>query len=95
VQLRQGFAQTNVGDQQVTSLWHSATDAQQWAFNRDASAEFEVIANRFDATQGHSQGMVVNAITRWDEYLRRRPGGLLPQPTKFNARDFVRRRATF
>jgi len=64
VQLRQGFAQTNVDGQQVTSLWHSATDAQQPSFNRDAIAEFEVVANRFDATRGRSQGMIVNAITK-------------------------------
>jgi len=43
---------------QVTSLWHSAPDANQPSFNRDAIAEFEVVANRFDATQGRSQGMV-------------------------------------
>ena len=64
VQLRQGYAQTNVDGQDVTSTWHSGTDGQQPGFNRDAIAEFEVIANRFDATQGRSQGMVVNAITK-------------------------------
>jgi hypothetical protein len=32
--------------------------------SRDALAEFEVITNRFDATQGRAAGMQVNAVTR-------------------------------
>ena len=33
-------------------------------FSRDAIAEFEFIANRFDATQGRSQGIQINAVTK-------------------------------
>jgi len=89
VQLRQGFAQTNVDGQQVTSLWHSATDAQQPAFNRDSIAEFEVIANRFDATQGRSQGMVVNAITRSGTNVFAGTLAGYFRSDQFNARDFI------
>jgi hypothetical protein len=64
VQFRQAYAQTNLDGQDVTSTWHSNTDLAQPSYNRDAIAEFEVIANRFDATQGRSAGMVVNAVTK-------------------------------
>jgi hypothetical protein len=89
VQLRQGFAQTNVDGQQVTSLWHSATDAQQPTFNRDAVAEFEVVANRFDATQGRSQGMVVNAITRSGTNVFAGTLAGYFRSDRFNASDFI------
>jgi len=63
-QFRQGYSQTNVDGQQITINYHSQTDSEQPSFSKDAIAEFEVVANRFDATQGRSQGMIVNAITR-------------------------------
>ena len=63
-QFRQGYSQTNVDGQQLTINYHSQTDTEQPGFSRDAIAEFEVVANRFDATQGRSQGMVVNAVTK-------------------------------
>ena len=64
VQNRQGYAQTNVDGQQITTNYHSTPDSEQAQFSRDAIAEFQVIANRFDATQGRSSGMIVNAITK-------------------------------
>jgi hypothetical protein len=64
VQFRQGYAQTNVDGQQMTINYHSQTDTEQPGISRDAIAEFEVIANRFDATQGRSSGMIVNAVTK-------------------------------
>lgn len=63
-QFRQGYSQTNVDGQQLTINYHSQTDTEQPGFSRDAIAEFEVVANRFDATQGRSSGMVVNAVTK-------------------------------
>ena len=91
-QFRQGYAQTNVDGQQVTINYHSQTDSEQPGFSRDAIAEFEVVANRFDATQGRSQGMIVNAITKsgtnqFAGHVRR----LLPDD-KFNAKDFITHR---
>src|SRR5262245_47905061 len=50
VQNRQGYASTKVDGQEVTTIYHSAPDAEQPGFSRDAIAEFEVVANRFDAT---------------------------------------------
>jgi hypothetical protein len=92
VQWRQGYAQTNVDGQQVTSLWHSQTDAQQPNFNRDAIAEFEVIANRFDATQGRSQGMVVNAITKSGTNTFAGTLAGYFRSDNFNAEDLIERR---
>ena len=54
--------QLNVDGQQVTQL--IATSFGQPRFSRDTIAEFEVITNRFDARQGRSTGMQVNAITK-------------------------------
>ena len=92
VQLRQGYSQTNVDGQDVTSTWHSSTDAQQPSFNRDVIAEFEVIANRFDATQGRSQGMVVNAITKSGTNTFAGTVGSYFRDDSFNAKDFIEQR---
>ena len=54
--------QLNVDGQQVTQL--IATSFGQPRFSKDTIAEFEVITNRFDARQGRSTGMQVNAITK-------------------------------
>jgi carboxypeptidase family protein/TonB-dependent receptor-like protein len=91
-QFRQGYSQTNVDGQQMTVNYHSQTDNEQPAFNRDAIAEFEVIANRFDATQGRSQGMIVNAITRSGTNTFAGTFGGYFRHDKFNAEDFIEHR---
>jgi len=53
--------QTNIDGQQVTA---QLGPGGQPRFSRDTIAEFQFIANRFDATQGRSTGVQVNAITR-------------------------------
>jgi hypothetical protein len=53
--------QLNMDGQQVTS---NLGPGGQPRFSRDAIAEFQFISNRFDATQGRSSGVQVNAITR-------------------------------
>jgi hypothetical protein len=88
-QFRQGYSQTNVDGQQVTVNYHSQTDTEQPGFSRDAIAEFEVVANRFDATQGRSQGMVVNAITKsGTNQLGGSFGGYF-RDDRFNSKDFL------
>jgi hypothetical protein len=88
-QFRQGYSQTNVDGQQITINYHSQTDTEQPGFSRDAIAEFEVVANRFDATQGRSQGMVVNAVTRsGTNQLAGSFGGYF-RDDKFNSKDFL------
>ena len=62
-QLRQGFSQINIDGQQVTANYIGLGDDQP-RFSRDSIAEFELITNRFDVTQGRSTGMIANAITK-------------------------------
>jgi len=92
VQNRQGYAQTKVDGQEVTISYHSAPDSEQPGFNRDAIAEFEVIANRFDATQGHSAGMLVNAVTKSGTNTLAGTFGGYFRSDKFNAADFISQR---
>ena len=91
-QFRQGYSQTNVDGQQLTINYHSVTDTEQVQFSRDAIAEFEVVANRFDATQGRSAGMVVNAITKSGTNNFSGTVGGYFRHDKFNARDFITNR---
>jgi len=53
--------QLNLDGQQVTG---QLGPGGQPRFSRDAIAEFQFISNRFDATQGRSSGVQVNAITK-------------------------------
>jgi len=92
VQFRQGYAQTYVDGQQTTVNYHSQTDSEQPAFSRDAIAEFEVVANRFDATQGRSSGMIVNAITRSGTNRVAGTFGGYFRDDRFNAKDFIENR---
>jgi hypothetical protein len=89
VQNRQGYSSTKVDGQEVTTLYHSAPDAEQPGFSRDAIAEFEVIANRFDATQGRSAGMLVNAITKSGTNTFNGTFGGYFRSDNFNATDFI------
>ncbi len=58
---RRGDYQLNVDGQQVTAMNSPRSEFQ---ISRDAIGEIELVANRFDASQGRSTGMQVNAITR-------------------------------
>ena len=91
-QFRQGYSQTNVDGQQLTINYHSQTDTEQPGFSRDAIAEFEVVANRFDATQGRSQGMIVNAITKSGTNAYAGTFGGYFRHDRFNAKDFITNR---
>ena len=53
--------QLNMDGQQVTN---NIGPGEQPRFSRDSIGEFQFISNRFDATQGRSSGVQVNAITR-------------------------------
>ena len=53
--------QLNMDGQQVTSM---LGPGGQPRFSRAAIGEFQFISNRFDATQGRSTGVQVNAVTR-------------------------------
>jgi hypothetical protein len=53
--------QTNLDGMQVTN---SLGGGGQPAFSQEMIAEFQFISNRFDATQGRSQGVQVNVVTK-------------------------------
>ena len=59
-----GDFELNVDGQQVTQIATYTSSAGQPRFSRDAIAEFEFIAGRYDATQGRSNAVQVNAITK-------------------------------
>ena len=78
--------QLNVDGQQVTSNIGTGNQAR---YSNDSIAEFQFISNRFDATQGRSTGVQVNAITKSGTNIF--SGSLLGnfRDSKFNAEDPV------
>lgn len=58
-----GDFQLNLDGQQISNMMACARWGQP-KFSRDAIGEFEFISSRFDATQGRSIGVQVNAVTK-------------------------------
>jgi len=58
-------------------------------FSRDAIGEFQFLASRFDATQGRSTGMQVNAITKSGTNIRSGSLSGYFRDDAFNAADFL------
>ena len=76
----------NIDGQQVTAVLGTGNQAR---YSKDSIAEFQFIANRFDATQGRSSGVQVNAITKSGTNT---PSGSFVgnfRDSKFNAQDPV------
>jgi hypothetical protein len=90
-QMRQGYSQINIDGQQVTTNFIGLGDDQP-RFSRDAIAEFVLITNRFDATQGRSTGMLVNAITKSGTNMMSGSAGGYFRDDKFNAEDHIQQR---
>ena len=90
-QARQGYSQINIDGQQITHLI-PGTDQNQPSYSMDAIAEFVVVTNRFDATQGRSSGMLANAVTRsgTNTYAGTVAGYF--RSDRFNASDFIQQR---
>jgi hypothetical protein len=78
--------QLNVDGLQVTS---NLGTGNQSRYSNDSIAEFQFISNRFDATQGRSSGVQVNAITKSGTNMF--SGSLVGsfRDSKFNAEDPV------
>jgi hypothetical protein len=81
--------QLNVDGQQVTQL--IATTFGQPRFSKDTIAEFEVITNRFDARQGRSTGIQVNAVTKSGTNTSAGSFAGYFRDDKFNAADFIQK----
>ena len=82
--------QLNIDGQQVTQL--VATGFGQPRLSRDAIAEFEFISNRFDATQGRSLGVQVNAITKSGTNVLAGTFSGYFRDDSLNAADFIQKR---
>ena len=80
--------QMNLDGQQVSQNL-AVGSAGSPLFSRDAIAEFQLVSSRFDATQGRSSGVQVNAITK--SGTNTFSGGLSGyfRDDRFNAADFV------
>ena len=94
VERGKGAYQINLDGQQVTGLLSMGltTGNGQPRFSRDAIAEFEFISNRFDASQGRSSGVQVNAITKSGTNTRSGSASGYFRDDKFNAADFIQKR---
>ena len=82
-----GQFQINVDGQQVTQI--ISYGFGQAKFSQDAIAEFEFASSRFDATQGRSSGVQINAVTKSGTNT---PGGTFSsyfRDQRFNAPEFL------
>jgi len=79
--------QLNIDGQEVSVA--QGGNRGQPRFSRDAIGEFQFLSSRFDATQGRSTGLQVNAITKSGTNVQ---AGLLSgyfRDDNFNAADFL------
>jgi len=90
-QARQGYSQINIDGQQITHLI-PGTDQNQPSYSMDAIAEFIVVTNRFDATQGRSSGMLANAVTKSGTNAFTGTVASYFRSDRFNASDFIQQR---
>jgi hypothetical protein len=87
-----GYFQLIVDGQQVTYAFAQATYGQP-KIARDAIGEFQFLSSRFDATNGRSLGLVVNAVTKSGTNLFSGSGYGYFRDDTFIAKDFVAKRA--
>lgn len=79
--------QLNVDGQQITQLM--GFGAPQPRLGRDAIAEFQFLSSRFDATQGRSAGLQVNAVTKSGTNRFLGTFASYVRDARFNAADFL------
>jgi hypothetical protein len=83
--------QINVDGQQVT-LNIAGSAIGQPRFSQDAIAEFEFVANRFDATQGRSSGVQINVVSKSGTNLYSGSLAGYFRSDRFNAADKIQKR---
>lgn len=86
---RGGDYQLNIDGQQISVLLTGTQESAHPRLSRDAVAEFEYLSNRFDATQGRSMGLQVNAITKSGTNLFSGSLGGYFRHDRLNAADHV------
>ncbi len=86
-----GYYQLILDGQQVTNTMAQSTFGQP-KFARDSIGEFEFVSARFEATQGRSQGILVNAVTKSGTNTMSGSGYGYFRNDKLNAADFVAQR---
>jgi hypothetical protein len=82
--------QINIDGQQVTQM--VATSFGQTRLSRDSIAEFEFVSNRFDASQGRSSGVQVNAISKSGTNTFAGTISGFFRDDRFIAKDFIQKR---
>jgi len=87
---RQGFFQVQVDGQQATLT--VCCSQNQPRYSRDSIAEFVLSTNRFDATQGRTMGMMVNAVTKSGTNKLSGTFAGYFRDDRWNAADFIQHR---
>ena len=85
-------SQLNVDGQQVTQMTCCQDSFGNPRYSKDSIAEFEVVTTRFDASQGHTGGTQVNAITKSGTNRFAGSAGAYFRHDKFNAADLIAKR---
>jgi hypothetical protein len=81
--------QINLDGQQVTQKIGGGTYGNQGKVSRDAIAEFQIVTNLFDITQGRSVGIQIQAITKAGTNTMSGSAYGYFRDDKLNAADFV------
>jgi len=82
--------QLNIDGQQVTN--NGRAGAANPRVTQDAIGEFQFIASRWDASQGRSNGVLVNAVTKSGTNMTAGTFSGIFRSDRFNAPDFVQHR---
>jgi hypothetical protein len=85
-----GTVQINLDGQQITDT--IASNQGQPHFSRDSIAEFEFVSTMFDATQGRSSGVQVNAISKSGTNIFGGSAAGYFRNDRFVAEDFIAHR---
>jgi len=84
--------QLNVDGQEITQAIDGSGGANNPKYSKDAIAEFEFLSSRFDATQGRSSGLQVNAVTKSGTNTVSGSLSSYFRHDRFNGEDFVAKR---
>src|SRR5262245_25393429 len=82
--------QLNIDGQQVTN--NGRAGAQNPRVSQEAVGEFQFVASRWDASQGRSNGVLVNAVTKSGTNTHPASFSISLRNARFNSPDFVQQR---